>query len=214
MTGGVAASGGHAGESPARPPWTCPRCGRTFANPNQTHTCAPPGSLEDHFARAEAHLRATFNRIQEAVEALGPVTVLPKKSRIAFQVRMSFAAVTLRRRWLDGHVVLARCLDSPRFCRIEAFSPRNVLHSFRLTGPDEVDAEVRAWLAEAYRVGEQRHLTRPPDDRRARPPGLRSDRGALAQLAEQRTFNPRVLGSIPRRPTADQPPDLRFCRNQ
>jgi hypothetical protein len=28
-------------------------------------------------------------------------------------------------------------------------------------------------------------------------------RGALAQLAEQRTFNPRVLGSIPRRPTSD-----------
>ncbi len=33
--------------------------------------------------------------------------------------------------------------------------------------------------------------------------------GPLAQLAEQRTFNPRVRGSIPRRPT---PSDLCFCR--
>ena len=29
--------------------------------------------------------------------------------------------------------------------------------------------------------------------------------GSLAQLAEQRTFNPRVLGSIPRRPTIFKP---------
>ena len=31
---------------------------------------------------------------------------------------------------------------------------------------------------------------------------LRLAQGPLAQLAEQRTFNPRVRGSIPRRPTA------------
>ena len=44
---------------------------------------------------------------------------------------------------------------------MQTFSPRNVLHTFRLLGPDEVDAEFRGWLAEAYRVGEQRHLNRP-----------------------------------------------------
>jgi hypothetical protein len=72
---------------------------------------------------------------------------------------MSFAAFTLRRRWVDGHVVLARKLESPRFTRIEFFSPGNQLHAFRLHAPDEVDEEVEAWLAEAYLVGEQRHLT-------------------------------------------------------
>jgi len=56
------------------------------------------------------------------------------------------------------------------------------------------------------RVGEQRHLTSGPSRRL---PRLRATLrpGALAQLAEQRTFNPRVLGSIPRRPTAS---DLAF----
>jgi hypothetical protein len=34
-----------------------------------------------------------------------------------------------------------------------------------------------------------------------RVPAYRFLVGPLAQLAEQRTFNPRVLGSIPRRPT-------------
>ena len=65
------------------------------------------------------------------------------------------------RDWLNGHLVLARRIDSPRFLRVETFSPRNVLHSFRLSGPDEVDAEFAAWLAEAYRVGAQEHLRRP-----------------------------------------------------
>jgi hypothetical protein len=36
---------------------------------------------------------------------------VPEKTRIAFQVRMSFAACTLRRRCVDGHVVLARWLE-------------------------------------------------------------------------------------------------------
>jgi hypothetical protein len=71
---------------------------------------------------------------------------------------MSFAAVTLRRRWVDGHVVLARRLEHPRFRRIDSISPRNHVHHFRLVHPEEADEEVAAWLAEAYRVGEQRHL--------------------------------------------------------
>jgi len=46
------------------------------------------------------------------------------------------------------------------------FSPRNVLHAFRLTSPDEIDDEFAGWLAEAYAVGEQRHLG--PDASRGR----------------------------------------------
>ena len=105
-------------------------------------------------------MRATFDAVLEVVRALGPVEVLPERTRIALHRRMSFAAFVPRRRWLDGHVVLAERLDSPRFRRVEVYSPRNVLHAFRLAGPQEVDAEVAAWLAAAYAVGEQRHLRR------------------------------------------------------
>jgi hypothetical protein len=94
------------------------------------------------------------------VEALGPVTVLPEKTRIALHARMSFAAFVPRVRWLDGHLVLARRVGSPRFTRVEVYSPRNILHAFRLAGPDEVDDEFSAWLAEAYAVGRQEHLRR------------------------------------------------------
>ncbi len=135
--------------------WTCPECGRSFASRNQTHTCAALGNLDRHFARADPQVRATFDAVLAAVRALGPVEVLAEKTRIALQVRMSFAAFMPRRRWLNGHLVLARRIDSPRFVRVEAFSARNVVHAFRLTSPADVDEEFTAWLAEAYQVGAQ-----------------------------------------------------------
>jgi len=138
--------------------WPCRRCGRTFANTNQTHTCAPPTDLDRHFAGKAPHVRATFDRVLAAVATFGPVTVLPEKTRIALHVRMSFAALMPRVRWLDGHLVLTARLDSPRFRRIDEYSPRNLVHAFRLASPDDVDPEFTAWLGLAYRVGEQRHL--------------------------------------------------------
>jgi hypothetical protein len=137
--------------------WSCPRCGRVFANRNQAHTCAPLGDLDRHFARASPGVRATFDRVLAVVSRFGPVTVLPEKTRIALQVRMSFAAFMPRRTWLGGHLVLARRIDSPRFLRVDTYSPRNVVHAFRLTSPGDVDDEFAAWLAEAYQVGAQQH---------------------------------------------------------
>ena len=146
--------------------WRCPSCGRQFANLRQTHTCAPLGDLDRRFAGSAPQVRETFDRMLAVLRELGPVTVLAEKTRIALQVRMSFAAVTPRRGWLGGHLVLARRVDSPRFHSVQVFSPRNVLHAFRLHSPDEVDAEFAAWLAEAYLVGQQRHLPGPGGRRR------------------------------------------------
>lgn len=133
--------------------WACGACGRTFANRNQVHTCAPPGDLDRHSAEVSPLARATFDRVLEVVRSLGPVDVLPAKTRIARHVRMSFAAFMPRRKWLNGHLVLARIIDSPRFTRIDTLSPRNVVHAFRLTSPAGVDPEFVAWLSESYRVG-------------------------------------------------------------
>jgi len=142
--------------------WTCPECRRSFAGRNQVHTCAPLGDLDRHFARASPQVRATFDAVLAAVARVGPVQVLAEKTRIALQVRISFAAFMPRRDWLNGHLVLARRIDSPRFLRIDTLSPRNVVHAFRLTAPAEVDEEFAGWLAEAYQVGAQQHLRRPP----------------------------------------------------
>ena len=149
-----------AGDAPFGTLWTCPRCGRAFAARNQTHTCRPLGTLDEHFADKPPEGRAIFDAVVAAAERSGPVTVLPERTRIALQARMSFAALVPRRAWVDGHVVLARRLESPRFRRIETFSPRNHLHAFRFASVVEVDDEVARWLAEAYAVGMHRHVRR------------------------------------------------------
>jgi hypothetical protein len=139
------------------PLWKCPKCGRGFANRNQFHFCSSR-TLDEHFVGRDPQVVATFQRLLVAAERSGPVTVVPEKTRVAFQVRMSFAAFTLRRHWVDGHVVLARRVDSPRFRRIDVISPLNQVHVFRLREPSEVDEEVERWLNEAYSVGEQKHM--------------------------------------------------------
>ena len=135
--------------------WICPRCGRAFANRNQAHICAPLTTIDDHFAGTDPVVRELFDLILAEV---GPVTVLPEKTRIALAVRMSFAAFVPRRHWLDGHLVLAREARHPRFRRVQALSRRNIVHEFRLAEPDDVDPGFVALLHEAYEVGEQRHL--------------------------------------------------------
>ena len=44
------------------------------------------------------------------------------------------------------------------------------MHRVRLSRPADIDDELRAWLAEAYQVGEQRHLSDPAWAREREPP--------------------------------------------
>jgi len=143
---------------PTQPLWACPACGRGFANRNQSHACARY-DLAERLAELTPPVLALFERFRELVERCGPVMVIPEKTRIAFQVRMSFAVAVPRRRWLDGHLVLARRLEHPRFRKVETISARNHVHHFRVHTLQELDEELATLVAEAYRVGEQRHLT-------------------------------------------------------
>ena len=140
------------------PLWKCPKCGRLFANRNQSHFCSHY-TLRQHLAGKTPQAIALFREFAKLVKRCGPVRTLPEKTRVAFQVRMSFAAVSLRRDRLIGHVVLARRMENPRFTKIEYISPRNHVHSFCFHSRKELDREVLAWLREAYQVGQQRHLS-------------------------------------------------------
>jgi len=136
--------------------WRCETCGQTFVGRNMPHSCLVV-DLDSHFEAAPA-LRPVFDAYLSAAELNGPVTVNATRSRITFQVRMRFAAVERpRRTQLNVHFVLARRLEHSRL-RVELVPPRHYVHRLVLRTPSDIDAEVRSWLAEAYAVGEQRHL--------------------------------------------------------
>jgi hypothetical protein len=139
--------------------WKCPKCRRLFANRNQSHFCSSY-TLREHLAEKSPSAVALFREFAKLVKRCGPVRVVPEKTRIAFQERMSFAAVSLRRDRIVGHVVLARRLENPRFTKIETISPRNHVHCFCFRSREELDREVLGWLREAHRVGRQLHLSR------------------------------------------------------
>jgi hypothetical protein len=119
--------------------------------------------LDLHFEGKGQDVRELFEALVALFKRIGPVAILPEKTRIAFQVRMSFAAVSVRRNYMVGHFVFARRVEHPRFLRIETYSPRNHLHAFRIDAMTDLDEEFAKWAREAYEVGEQKHLASGPD---------------------------------------------------
>jgi hypothetical protein len=139
-----------------KPLWSCGVCGRVFANRNQSHACGRH-RLESHFEGKLPQVRGIYDAFLAMLEGFGPVTVLPEKTRIAFQTRMSFAQLTVRRHWVLGHFVLARRVETPLFTRVETISPRNHVHHFRLDDAADVE-RFRDLARQAYAVGLQEHL--------------------------------------------------------
>ena len=84
---------------------------------------------------------------------------------------MRFAGIDRpRRRHLLANFVLTRPIDSPRLTRVEYVPPYYYVHRLRLSEPADLDPELRSWLAEAYEVGTQRHVTDPDWLRQRHPP--------------------------------------------
>ncbi len=144
---------------PSRPKalWRCPRCGESFTTRNQWHSCGK-FDLEALFEGKATGARKLYERFVTLVERCGPSTVIPQRSRIAFQVRMRFAALTPQKTCLKGHLVLAERRESPCFEKIESLSPRSHVHVFRLSSEADFTPEFERLVREAYRVGEQKHV--------------------------------------------------------
>jgi hypothetical protein len=150
--------------------WRCPVCGQSFVSRNMPHSCQVV-PLDRFFEDAAPELRELFELFVAAAREKGEVTVNVTKSRIALQVRMRFAGMDLpRKRFLLANFVLTRPIESPRLTRVDYVPPYYYVHRLRLAGTDDIDPELRRWLAEAYEVGAQRHVTDPDWPRHRRPP--------------------------------------------
>ncbi len=141
----------------SRPLWRCPACGRRFANRNQSHFCGNY-DLKSHFGRKPKEVARLYEMFVDRVRRCGPVIIMPEKTRIAFQVRMSFAAVRIQRSRIAGHLVLAERNDRPCFVQIDSISRRNHVHHFRIEKPADLDEQFCRFIRMAYAVGQQKHL--------------------------------------------------------
>ena len=137
--------------------WTCPECGHRFVTRNMWHSCSNY-PLEHHFEGSSPIVRQTFDRFVNVIESVGPVAVIPQKTRIAIQVKVRFAGCVVRKRWLLANLWLTRRVDHPTLRRTTEFGPESFGHQFRLDSPDDIDQSFQDLVRESYRVGLREHI--------------------------------------------------------
>lgn len=141
--------------------WTCPSCGRQFANTNQTHSCGDPG-LDAILAGHDEKIAAIYETVTAALAEAGEFRTHPQKTRIAFITRMTFASVRLARSWVDLSLILPSAISDHRIRRIDMYGPTSLAHEVRLHRPEDVDDDVTSWLSRARRRGDQEEMDRQP----------------------------------------------------
>jgi hypothetical protein len=139
---------------PRNPLWTCPQCGRKFAQRRQQHACGK-WTVAERFASRPRELRALFDEFVKLLRESGPVRLHPTKTRIGFIARMTFANMTVMKDRLRVGLILARRVESPRWVRVEEYSPRCYGHYLDISAPADLDEELNLLAREAYRVGMQ-----------------------------------------------------------
>lgn len=140
--------------------WKCPKCGRRFAHKNQWHSCQVV-PLSAHLKKAGPKVQAIYRAVIGAIGKFGPLQVVPTKSGINLLSRTSLGGIRLMRDQARLGIVMLEEVRSPRIRSTLRISPRSVVHYIDLTSTADVDAELKGWLRESYRVG-MLAGTRPP----------------------------------------------------
>ncbi len=130
--------------------WTCPDCGRRFARSRQSHECAPAMGIEEYFATGPRFERPIFEAVLDHLETLGPVHVEPVSVGIFIKNDGSLVELRPMRKWVALSFSLRRRVDHPKIARKPIVAGARIFHVVNLTGPDDLDAQVRDWLTEAY----------------------------------------------------------------
>lgn len=116
----------------------------------------PEGALEAYFEGHEAS-RRLFEAVRSAAAPLAGTTIRATRSQVAFRRRTGFAWVWRPDDYLHGrHAPLVLTLSlrrrdgSPRWKQIVEPSPGRFTHHLELWESEDVDAQVAAWLEEAW----------------------------------------------------------------
>lgn len=130
--------------------WTCPDCEREFGARNQAHVCSPGISVDELLSRHPDWVTEIYEAVMEPLRVLGPVHEDAVNVGVFLKSDRKLAEFRPRVRSVLLHIVLPTVREDPRVMRVMAGAPDRHYHSIKLTSPDDVDDQVRSWLAEAY----------------------------------------------------------------
>lgn len=133
--------------------WTCPVCGKTFAKPKQSHKCEQV-DIDDLFDGKAAYLPGLYATLLQRVQERFPCR--PSFSRKAITMyaanHQSFLVVHPKRDALDLWFPLDRKEQTFPIFKIIQASKSRYAHYVRLEVPEEIDALLLTWIAEAHQL--------------------------------------------------------------
>jgi hypothetical protein len=111
----------------------------------------------DRFFAGHDRSRRLFDALLVTARTLGPVELRVTKSQVAFRRERPFAYAWIPARYLSGvhpplvlTVPLRRRDPSPRWKQVVQPRPGRYAHHLELRSTDQIDQQVRDWLAEAW----------------------------------------------------------------
>ena len=124
-------------------------------------------TVEDHLHGKPDAVVALYQRFVALVQACGPFEYAVSKTAITFKgSRRGFAGAKPTAHGLDGYLDLQRRVEDPRIRCASPYTKRLVVHQFRISAPEQLDAEFAGWVREAYQVGQGGHLASRPGPNR------------------------------------------------
>lgn len=109
-------------------------------------------TVDSHFERRDASVRAIYDRLLATVKTLGAFEEDPKKTSIHLNRRTAFAGVATRTNAIVLTLKAGKDIKSSRIVKHEHASANRWHLEVRLESPAQIDAELRKWLADAYEM--------------------------------------------------------------
>lgn len=131
--------------------WTCPVCGRIFERKGQSHSCKKV-ELESHFSGKD-EANALFNRLVEKISVeIGSVQIISIPCCVHLFGTYDFLAALPKKDRLEVRFALMRRFEHARITACVPISVSAYKYSLDLMGITDLDAELMAWLTEAYHL--------------------------------------------------------------
>jgi hypothetical protein len=109
-------------------------------------------SVDAHFAKSDPEVVAIYQRLLAAARACGPFTEDPKKTSIHLVRHYAFAGVAARQSSIILTLKSDKDIGSPRIVKRQQASANRWYVDVRLTKAADVDRQLKAWIAVAYRI--------------------------------------------------------------
>jgi hypothetical protein len=130
--------------------WDCPACGRRFGHRNQSHTCAPAITPGERLDRLPSAHRAICEAVLLEFAGLADVVLEPVEVGFFLKRSRSFAQMRPMKSRVRLIMRLGRAIEHERVSQPYPAHGRYVANVVDLYQLEDVDDDLRAWLAESY----------------------------------------------------------------